>query len=68
MTLKWQIWHFFLHPWVPFDGPTPREEHLMMVLFTSYGWHPKYQVVPETWVYPKYRAVPETLGLPEDNN
>ena len=41
----------FLHPGVLFV--VPKEEHLMMVLFSSYGW------------YPKYRVVPENLGLPE---
>ena len=43
--LKWQILHF-LHRGILFVGP--KEEHLMMVLFSSYGWYPKYRVVPET--------------------
>ena len=41
----------FLHPAVLFVGP--REEHLTMVLFSSFG------------CYPKYRAVPEASGLPD---
>ena len=35
LTLKWQRLTLFLHPGVLFV--VPKEEHLMMVLFSSYG-------------------------------
>ena len=44
----------FLHPGVLFV--VPKEEHLMMVLFSSYRCYPKYRVVPET------SGLPEILG------
>ena len=36
----------FLHPGVLFV--VPKEEHLMIVLFSSYRYYPEYRVVPET--------------------
>ena len=49
----------FLHPGVLFV--VPKEEHLMMVLFSSYGWYPKYRVVPET------SGLPATQWFPKLN-
>ena len=52
----------FLHPGVLFVGP--REEHLMMVLFSSYRWYPKYWVVPETSGLPEISVNTRCFGLP----
>ena len=62
LTLEWQILPFFLHPGVLFV--VPKEEHLMMVLFSSYGWYPKYRVVPETSGLPEISGNTRCLGLP----
>ena len=63
----------FLHPGVLFVGPSPREEHLMLVLFSSYGWYPKYWAVPESSGLPKisgntqYFRLPATQWFPKLN-
>ena len=62
LTLKWQILHFFLYPGILFV--VPKEEHLMMVLFSSYGWYPEYRVVPETSGLPEISGNTRCFGLP----
>ena len=52
----------FLHPGVLFV--VPKEEHLMMVLFSSYGWYPEYRVVPETSGLPEISGNTRCFGLP----
>ena len=46
LDVKMADFAIFLHPGVLFVGPSPREEHLMMVLFSWYRWYPKYWVIP----------------------
>ena len=57
-----QYFALFLHHGVLFVDP--REEHLMMVLFSSYRWYPKYRVVPETSGLPKISGNTRCFGLP----
>ena len=52
----------FLHPGALFEGP--REEHLMMVLFSSHRWYPKYRVAPETSGLPEILGNTRCFGLP----
>ena len=49
-----------LHPGVLIVGP--KEEHLMMVLFSSYRRYPKLRVNP------KYRVIPDVSGYPLPDN
>ena len=62
-TFKWHILLFFCtlgsFLWVPVP-----EEHLMMVLFSSYRWCPKYQVVPENSGLPEISGNTRCLGYP----
>ena len=60
--LKWQSLTLILHTGALFV--VPKEEHLMMLLFSSYGWYPTYRVVPETSGLPEISGNIRCFGLP----
>ena len=64
LDVKMADFALFLRPGVLFVGPSPREEHLMMVLFSSYRWYPKYWVLPETSGLPEILGNTWWFGLP----
>ena len=61
LDVKMADFALFLHPGVLFV--VSKEEHLM-VLFSSYGWYPKYRVVPETSGLPEISGNTRCFGLP----